>query len=180
MKRLEDLIARKLLTEEQLRGKVQELGARITADYKGFQEEIIFICLLRGSIIFTADLCRAVKLPAKLEFMSVSSYGDSNISSREVKIVKDIEDTIMDKHVIIIEDIIDTGRTLKKIKEILLTREPKSLKICTLLDKPTRREVQVDVDYVGFEIPDEFVVGYGLDYAQNYRTLPYVGVVKTN
>lgn len=178
MKKIEDLIAGKLLTEEQLQFRIKELGEQITKEYKGINEEIILIGLLRGSVIFLSDLCREVKLPIKIDFMSVSSYGDSHVSSREVKIKKDLDENILDKHIIIIEDIIDTGRTLKKVKEMLLAREPKSLKICTLLDKPTRREVEVKVDYVGFEIPDEFVVGYGLDYAQNYRSLPYIGLVK--
>lgn len=177
-KKLESLIESKLLTEEQLKNRVMELGAQITKDYENVEEDLIILCLLRGSLIFTADLCREIKLPLKMDFMGVSSYGDGAVSTREVKIVKDLDETIKNKHVIIVEDIIDTGRTLKKIKEVLESRGPKSVKICTLLDKPSRREVEVDVDYAGFEIPDKFVVGYGLDYAQNYRALPYIGIVK--
>lgn len=177
-KDLPEIIERKLLTEEELKNKVAELGAQITKDYKDVKEDIIVVCLLKGSIIFTADLCREIKLPLKLDFMGVSSYGDGTTSSREVKIVKELDERIHDKHLLIVEDIIDTGRTLKKIKEILQDRGVKSIKICTLLDKPSRREVEVEVDYVGFEIPDEFVVGYGLDFAQNHRALPYIGIVK--
>ncbi|MBP6322407.1 MAG: hypoxanthine phosphoribosyltransferase, partial [Fusobacteriaceae bacterium] len=127
--------------------------------------------------LFMADLCREIKLPLKMDFMSVSSYGDEFESSREVKIMKELDESIMDKHVLIIEDIVDTGRTLEKVKQILLNREPKSFKVCTLLDKPSRREAEIVPDYIGFTIPDEFVLGYGLDFKQEYRNIPYVAVM---
>ncbi len=170
-----------LISEEEVRDKVIQLAQKIREDYSS-QEEIIFVALLRGSVIFLSDLAREIQdYDIKLDFMTVSSYGKSTESSRDVKIKKDLEDDIKDKHVIIVEDIIDTGFTLKKVYEMLSLREPKSLEICTLLDKPERREVEVDVKYTGFKIPDEFVVGYGIDYAEKHRNLKYIGkVVKTN
>jgi hypoxanthine phosphoribosyltransferase len=170
-----------LISEEEVRDKVIQLAQKIREDYSS-QEEIIFVALLRGSVIFLSDLARELQdYDIKLDFMTVSSYGKSMESSRDVKIKKDLEDDIKDKHVIIVEDIIDTGFTLKKVYEILSLREPKSLEICTLLDKPERREVEVNVKYTGFKIPDEFVVGYGIDYAEKHRNLKYIGkVVKTN
>ncbi|MGL5124329.1 MAG: hypoxanthine phosphoribosyltransferase [Fusobacteriaceae bacterium] len=170
-------VCKTLITKEEIATKVKELGKIITEDYKNLEEEFIVVCLLKGSVLFMADLCREIKLPMKMDFMSVSSYGDAFESSKEVKIKKELDENIMGKHVIIIEDIIDTGRTLKKITEILKMREPKSIKICTLLDKPTRREVEVAVDYRGFVIPDEFVLGYGLDFKQEYRNLPEIVVM---
>ncbi|MGL4534096.1 MAG: hypoxanthine phosphoribosyltransferase [Fusobacteriaceae bacterium] len=170
-------ICKQLITEEQIKERVKQLGAQITEDYKNFQEDLVVVCLLRGSIIFMSDLCREIKLPLKMDFMAVSSYGDELESSREVKINKELDEQIMGKNVLVIEDIIDTGRTLRKISDILATRDPKSLKIVTLLDKPSRREVEVLVDYVGFEIPDEFVLGYGLDFKQEYRNIPYIAVM---
>lgn len=170
-------ISKILLSKEDIKKRVEELGAQITKDYSEVPEEIILVCLLRGSSIFMADLAREIGLSVKLDFMSVSSYGDAKVSSTEVKILKELDEQIMDKHVIVVEDIIDTGRTLRKIKDVLSTRNPKTLKICTLLDKPSRREVEVEVDYVGFSIPDEFVIGYGLDYRQEGRNLPYIGIV---
>ncbi|MGL5055697.1 MAG: hypoxanthine phosphoribosyltransferase [Fusobacteriaceae bacterium] len=170
-------ISKKLITEEQLKARIIELGAQITEDYKNEKEDIILVCLLKGSIMFMADLCREIKLPIKFDFMSVSSYGDEFESSREVKIVKELDEHILDKHVIIVEDIVDTGRTLQKVKQILINREPKSFKICTLLDKPSRRETEIVPDYIGFTIPDEFVLGYGLDFKQEYRNIPYVAVM---
>lgn len=170
-------ISKKLFTEEQLKARIVELGAKITEDYKDTKEELIIVCLLKGSILFMADLCREIKLPLKMDFMSVSSYGDEFESSREVKIIKELDESIIDRHVIIIEDIVDTGRTLKKVGDILKAREPKSFKICTLLDKPSRRETDVIPDYIGFVIPDEFVLGYGLDFKQEYRNIPYVAVM---
>lgn len=168
---IEELLSRKVIAE-----KVKELGARIQEDFKD-AEDIILVGLLRGSTIFLADLVREIDLDAKLDFMVVSSYGNSMNSSREVKINKDLEEDIHGKNVILIEDIIDTGFTLEKVRELLLLREPERLAICTLLDKPERREVQVPVDYVGFKIPDVFVIGYGIDYAQKHRNLPYLGKV---
>lgn len=170
-----------LISEEEIRAKVIQLAQKIREDYSS-QEEIIFVALLRGSVIFLSDLARELQdYDIKLDFMTVSSYGKSMESSRDVKIKKDLEDDIKDKNVIIVEDIIDTGFTLKKVYEMLSLREPSSLEICTLLDKPERREVEVNVKYTGFKIPDEFVVGYGIDYAEKHRNLKYIGkVVKSN
>jgi len=170
-------IARKLYTEEQIAIRTKELGARITEDFKDKDGDIIIACLLKGSVVFMADLCRSIELPIKMDFMSVSSYGDEMVSSREVKIVKDLDENIMGKHVIVVEDIIDSGLTLKKVMKLLGNRDPKSLSICTLLSKEARREADIKVEYIGFDIEDEFVVGYGLDFAQEYRNLPYVGVM---
>ncbi len=164
-----------MLSRETLAERVVELGKEISNEYKG--KELILVGLLRGSVIFLSDLVRELDLDAKLDFMVVSSYGNDMESSRDVKILKDLEEQIEGKSVLIVEDIIDTGYTLKKVAKILKLRKPESLKICTLLDKPERRLVNVDVDYVGFKIPDEFVVGYGIDYAQSHRNLPYVGKV---
>lgn len=166
-----------MISKEDIAAKVKELATQITNDYNN-SDEIILIALLRGSVVFLADLAREIEIDdVKLDFMVVSSYGNSMESSRDVKIKKDIEDSIADKNVIIVEDIIDTGFTLSRVKDILTLREPKSLKICTLLDKPDRREAKVDVDYIGFTIPDEFVVGYGIDYAEKHRNLPFIGRV---
>lgn len=169
--RIEELISAAELAE-----KVTELGARIQADYAGI-DEIILVGLLRGSAVFLADLARVLDLDARIDFMVVSSYGNSMDSSREVKITKDLEENVRGRHVMIVEDIIDTGFTLEKVREYLELREPASVRICTLLDKPERREVEVPVDYVGFTIPDVFVIGYGIDYAQRHRNLPFVGKV---
>jgi len=166
-----------MISKEEIAEKVAELGARVTKKYKE-SEELVLIGLLRGSVIFMADLARELKLEnVRLDFMTVSSYGDSMTSSRDVKIKKDIEDSIKGKDVLIVEDLIDTGFTLSKVVEILKIREPKSLSICTLLDKPVRREANVDVEFSGFKIPDEFIVGYGIDYAEKHRELPFIGKV---
>ena len=171
-----------LISKEQISEKIKELANQIKKDLGteiNNHNEIIFVGLLRGSTIFLSDLVRELNIDeAKIDFMVVSSYGNDMNSSRDVKIKKDLEEDILDKNIIIVEDIIDTGHTLKKVKEMLELRNPKSIKICTLLDKPERREVDINVDYTGFKIPDEFVVGYGIDYAQKHRTLPYVGIVK--
>lgn len=166
------------LTEKEVRNRVKELAMEITRDYSG--ESVLLVGLLRGSAIFLADLAREIedsKVELTMDFMSVSSYGNSMESSREVKILKDLEENVDNRHILIVEDIVDTGRTLREVSKILSTRNPKSIKICTLLDKPDRREVDIEVDYIGFKIPDFFVVGYGIDYAQKHRTLPYVGKV---
>ena len=161
------------ISEEDILKRVEELAKEIDKDFEG--EEVLLIGLLRGSVVFLSDLCRKLKTADTLDFMVVSSYGNGMESSRNVKIIKDLEENVKGRNVLIVEDIIDTGNTLKKIIE---TREPKKIKIVTLLDKPERREVDdIEVDYVGFKIPDEFVVGYGIDFAQKYRTLPYVGIV---
>lgn len=166
-----------MFTESEIKQRVLELAQQIDEKYKGCDNQLLLIGLLRGSFIFMADLTRAITVEHEVDFMTASSYGDSMQSNRDVKILKDLDEDIQGKHVLIVEDIIDTGNTLSKVRDILLLREPKSLEICTLLDKPSRREVDVPVKYVGFSIPDEFVVGYGIDYAQHYRHLPYVGKV---
>lgn len=167
---------RVLVSEEEVDAKVRELGAIISKDYEG--KEIHLICVLKGGIFFTCELAKRITVPVTLDFMSVSSYGEGTISSGRVKIVKDLDDPIVGKDVLIVEDIIDSGRTLNYLIDMLKARIPASIKICTLLDKPERRVTDVEVDYVGFNIPDEFVVGYGLDYVQKYRNLPYVGVIE--
>ncbi|NLL69964.1 MAG: hypoxanthine phosphoribosyltransferase [Epulopiscium sp.] len=169
-------IAEVLVTEEQLAKKVEELGKQISKDYEG--EEITVIGILKGSNIFLGDLVRKITVPVYLDFMVVSSYGNSAQTSGVVRILKDLDDDIEGKNVLIVEDIIDTGLTLAYLKHNLLRRNPKSLKICTLLDKPARREVDLSIDYKGFDIPDEFIVGYGIDYAERYRNLPFVGILK--
>lgn len=164
------------LSEEKVVKKIEEMGAQISAEYG--DETVCLICILKGSVFFTVELAKRITSPVELEFMCVSSYGGDTKSSGVVKIVKDLDVSIEGKNVIVIEDIIDSGRTLSYLLENLSTRKPKSLKLCTLLDKPERRVVEVNVDYVGFQIPDEFVVGYGLDYDQKYRNLPYIGYVE--
>ena len=166
----------KMIDTATLAEKVKELGNTIEKEY-AHAEEILLVGLLRGSTVFLADLARHIDLDARFDFMVVSSYGNSMDSSRDVHINKDLEEEIHGRHVIIVEDIIDTGYTLQKVKDILELRNPASLRICTLLDKPDRREVEVHVDYVGFTIPDVFIVGYGIDYAQKHRNLPYIGKV---
>lgn len=166
-----------MIAESEIKQRVKELGQQISADYKNSSNELVLVGLLRGSFIFMADLSRAIEVGHEVDFMTASSYGNSLNSNRDVKILKDLDEDINGKDVLIIEDIIDTGNTLTKVKEILQLRNPRSLAICTLLDKPSRREVPVEVKYIGFSIPDEFVVGYGIDYAQHYRHLPYIGHV---
>lgn len=167
---------RVLLTEEDVDKRVRELGTQISKDYEG--KEIRLICVLKGGVFFTCELAKRITVPVSFDFMSVSSYGDGTKSSGIVRIVKDLDDSIENKDVLVVEDIVDTGRTLSYLLENLKSRKPNSLKLCTLLDKPDRRVVDVDVEYTGFSIPDEFVVGYGLDYAQKYRNLPYIGIVE--
>ncbi|RZR37661.1 hypoxanthine phosphoribosyltransferase [Vibrio vulnificus] len=165
-----------MISEQTVQERVRELGKQITAHYQG-SEDLVLVGLLRGSFVFMADLARAIELTHQVDFMTASSYGNTMESSRDVRILKDLDDDIKGKDVLIVEDIIDTGNTLNKIKEILSLREPKSIEICTLLDKPSRREVPVPVKWIGFEIPDEFVVDVGIDYAQKYRHLPFIGKV---
>ncbi len=164
------------LSEEKITKRIAEIGAEISELYG--DEPICLICILKGSIFFTVELAKRITSPVELEFMCVSSYGDDSKSSGIVKITKDLDVSIEGKNVLVVEDIIDSGRTLSYLLQNLKTRNPKSLRLCTLLDKPDRRVAKVDVDYVGFEIPDEFVVGYGLDYAQKYRNLPYIAYVE--
>lgn len=165
-----------LLSEEKVDARIKELAEQITEDYKG--KELHMICILKGSVFFTCELAKRIALPVSLDFMSVSSYGSDTKSSGVVRIIKDLDESIKGKDVIVIEDIVDSGNTLSYLLEMLNDRKPASLKLCTLLDKPERRRKPVHVDYTGFQIPDEFVVGYGLDYDQKYRNLPYVGIVK--
>ncbi|MCI4187217.1 hypoxanthine phosphoribosyltransferase [Dickeya dianthicola] len=166
-----------LISEPEVKARVAELGRQISEHYRNSGNDMVLVGLLRGSFVFMADLCRAIDLSHEVDFMTASSYGGGMNSSRDVKILKDLDEDIRGKDVLIVEDIIDSGNTLSKVREILQLREPKSLAICTLLDKPSRREVQVPVEWIGFSIPDEFVVGYGIDYAQRYRHLPFIGKV---
>lgn len=165
-----------LIPREEVEKKIKELGEQISKDYAG--KEIHLICVLKGGVFITCELAKNITLPLSMDFMSVSSYGDETTSSGRVKIIKDLDDTIEGKDVLIVEDIIDSGNTLKYLVELLNCRKPNSIRICTLLDKPDRRLTEVDVDYIGFQIPDKFVVGYGLDYTQKYRNLPYIGVIE--
>lgn len=167
---------RVLLSEEEVGKKIREIGEQISKDYEG--KTVHLICVLKGGVFFTCELAKRITVPVTMDFMSVSSYGDETSSSGVVRIVKDLDESLEGKDVLIVEDIIDSGRTLSHLLEILKQRNPNSLRLCTLLDKPERRVKDVNVDYVCFNIPDEFVVGYGLDYAQKYRNLPYIGVVE--
>ncbi|TCJ96244.1 hypoxanthine phosphoribosyltransferase [Volucribacter psittacicida] len=167
-----------LITQADVASRISELGHEISQYYQHQQaEKLIVVGLLKGSFMFMADLVRELQVPVIVDFMTTSSYGSGMTSNHDVRIAKDLEGDIKGEHVLIVEDIIDTGYTLQKVREILNLREPKSLSICTLLDKPSRREVEVPVDWIGFSIPDEFVVGYGIDYAQHYRHLGYIGKV---
>jgi hypoxanthine phosphoribosyltransferase len=166
-----------MIPEDEIAKRIAELGQQITEQYKDSGSDMVLVGLLRGSFMFMADLCRKIEVSHEVDFMTASSYGSGMSSTRDVRILKDLDEDIRGKDVLIVEDIIDSGNTLSKVSEILSLRQPKSLAICTLLDKPDRREVEVPVEYVGFTIPDEFVVGYGIDYAQRYRHLPYVGKV---
>ncbi|OOF43550.1 hypoxanthine phosphoribosyltransferase [Rodentibacter rarus] len=167
-----------LISESDVKARIAALGEEITTFYQQKSiNKLIVVGLLRGSFMFMADLVRELKLPVEIEFMTTSSYGSGMTTNHDVKISKDLEGDIRGEHVLIVEDIIDTGYTLEKVREILNLRDPASLTICTLLDKPSRREVSVPVEWVGFEIPDEFVVGYGIDYAQRHRNLGYIGKV---
>ena len=165
-----------LYTEEDLRRRIRELGAQIAADYAG--RTPMLVSVLRGSYIFMADLTRAIDLDLTVDFMAVSSYGAGTVSSGQVEIKKDLSDSIEDRDLIIVEDILDSGNTLYYLMDVLRARKPASIRICTLMDKPKRRVKPITADYVGFTIPDAFIVGYGLDYAEKYRNLPYVGVLK--
>ena len=169
-------IDRILLSEEDLRKRVEQMGEQITADYAG--KDLLMICILQGSIIFTADLSRKIDLPIETDSMSVSSYGDAAVTSGSITIHKDVRIPVEGRHVLLIEDVIDSGITIKSLVELLEKRNPASLEVAAMLRKQNPEQVDVDVRYVGFECPDEFLVGYGLDYAQRYRTLPYVGVLK--
>ena len=169
-------VAEVLITGEQIEEKVCELGERITQDYAG--ERLLLVGVLRGAVVVMGDLMRCIDLPCEIDFMDISSYGSGTSSSGVVRILKDLEENITGRHVLIVEDIIDTGLTLSYLRRSLLTRGPASLEICALVTKPSRRRVELDVKYLGFEVPDEFVVGYGLDYAGAYRNLPDICVLK--
>jgi len=170
-------VAEVLVTGEQLQARIAELGAQVSRDYAG--QNPVLVCVLRGAVVFVADLMRQLDMPFEVDFMSVSSYGGKNTQSTGVvRILMDLGTNIENRPVLIVEDIIDTGRTLSYMMQNLQTRRPASIKVCALLDKPTRRQVYVPIAYVGFEIPDKFVVGYGLDFNEHYRNLPYVGVLK--
>ena len=165
-----------LLSEEEVDAKIKAIGEQISKDYAG--KQVHLVCVLKGGSFFMCELAKRITVPVSLDFMSVSSYGSETKSSGVVKIVKDLDEPIKGKNVLVVEDIVDSGRTLSYLLEILQKRGPKSMRLCTLLDKPERRVKDVHVDYVGFNIPDEFVVGFGLDYAQKYRNLPYIGCVE--
>ena len=171
-----EIIESILISEDRLMKRVEELGKEISEDFKG--EDILLVGLLKGSVIFLADLVRKVTVPCMIDFMSVTSYGNDIESSGEVRFLKDLDSDINGKNVVIVEDIIDTGLTLREVLKVLKARNPKTLKVCTLLNKVSRRLVDIAVDYNGFDIPDAFVVGYGLDYAQRYRNLNYIGILK--
>ncbi len=165
-----------IYSPEDIKKRVAEIGAQISKEYAG--KEIILVCILKGSYMFTADLSRAIDVPCSVEFMQVSSYSDGTVTSGSLKIIKDINVPVDNKHIIIIEDIIDTGITLYNLKKMFETRNPASMKICAFLDKPSRRKADIEADYVGYEVEDNFLVGYGLDYAQKYRNLPFVAILK--
>lgn len=166
-----------LISAEEIQAKVNELGNQINAYYANSDRELVLVGLLRGSVIFMADLCRTIEKPHELDFMTVSSYGSGTTSSRDVKILKDLDGEIRGKDVLVVEDIIDSGNTLSKVVEILETREPNSIKLCTLISKPSRREIDLEVEFLGFEVEDKFIVGYGLDYDQKYRHIPFIGEI---
>ena len=173
---MESMIKSTLVSEEDILAKVKELGKKISEDYKG--KDLLLVGILKGAVIFMSDLVRSIDIPVKLDFMAVSSYGKTAISTGEVRIIKDLDFSVENKDILIIEDIIDTGYTLAYLTDNLRKRGANSVKVCTLLNKPERRKVDVPVDYLGFDIPDEFVVGYGLDYAEMGRNLPFVAALK--
>jgi hypoxanthine phosphoribosyltransferase len=166
-----------LISETEIKARINHLAKEISQHFKD-TEKLVVVGLLRGSFIFIADLVRCLNLPLEVDFITASSYGNDMESSRQVRILKDLETTIKDRDVLVVEDIIDTGHTLYQVMDILRTRQPASLKVCTLLNKPSRREIEVGIDWVGFDIPDEFVIGYGIDYAQQGRNMPHIGYVR--
>ena len=176
MESMEQDVKKVLFTKEEIEARIVELGKQITKDYES-AKSLLVIGILKGSCVFFADLIRQLDLPLEIEFMSVSSYQDSSVSSGEVKITKDVSQSVAKRHVLFVEDIIDTGFTMSKVMEMFLERGAASVKLCSLLSKPDRRKVDIEIDYLGFTIPDEFVIGYGLDFAEKYRNLPYVGVL---
>ena len=173
---MHDDILKVLVTEEELKSKVAELGAQISRDYEG--KNLLLVSILKGAVVIMADLMRAVTIPCAIDFMQVSSYGSGTTTSGLVKIIKDLDADLSGRDVLIVEDILDTGVTLSNLVPMLKLRNPNSVRICAILDKPSRRKADIRADYTGFTVPDEFVVGYGLDYDEKYRNLPYVGVLK--
>lgn len=176
MNEMNTAIKEVLLSEKELDLKVKALGMKISKDYEG--EEVLLLCILKGGVVFMSDLARAISIPVSMDFMAVSSYGSSATSSGVVRILKDLGQSIEGKNIIIVEDIIDSGLTLNYLVSYLKARGPKSVEICTIMDKPDRREVEVEIKYQGFIVPNEFLVGYGLDYAEKYRNLPFVGILR--
>ncbi len=170
-------ITKILIKEEEIHAIVDRLGQEITKHYQEINEDLIVVGLLRGSFIFMADLVRKIHYPLTVDFMAITSYGDGSISSGDVKIIMDLDESAERKHILFVEDIIDTGNTFNKVIRMMNNRNPASVRVCTLLNKPSRRQVDVNIDFCGCDIPDEFVCGYGLDYAQKYRNLPYIGVL---
>lgn len=166
-----------MISSEEIQAKVKQLGEKINAHYAQSDKELVLIGLLRGSVIFMADLCRSIEKPHELDFMTVSSYGGGTVSTRDVKILKDLDGEIHGKDVLVVEDIIDSGNTLSKVVEMLKTRNPNSIELCTLVSKPSRREIDLEVKFLGFEVEDRFIVGYGLDFDQKYRHLPFIGEI---
>lgn len=173
---LEQDVAKVLISEEQIRARVKELAQEISRDYAG--KDLVLVCILKGGVTFLADLMRELTIPHAIDFMAISSYGMATVSSGVVRILKDLDQNISGKHILIVEDIVDTGRTLHYIISNLQTRHPASVAVCTLLSKPSRREIDIPLKYVGFEVPNEFVIGYGLDYGEKYRNLRFIGVLK--
>lgn len=171
-----DDIEKVLISENELADIVKRLGKQISEDYR--DKNLLMVSILKGSVIFMADLMRAIDIPCSIDFMAVSTYGDKTKSSGVVRILKDLDSSIEGKDILIVEDILDSGKTLNYIQELLLARNPNSIRICTLFDKPERREVDLYAEYIGAQVPNEFIVGYGLDYAQYYRNVPYIGVLK--
>lgn len=169
------VLAGKLIGAEELQGRVRELGEQISRDFAG--QEVLVIGILKGAFVFCADLMRTLSVATQVDFMAVSSYGNSTESSGVIRIVKDLDSSVEGRHVLLVEDIVDSGLTLRYLREYLEHQHPASLKVCVLLDKPSRRKTQVVVDYTGFQIPDEFIVGYGIDFAERYRNLPYIGLI---
>lgn len=164
-----------LLSEEEIAAKVAELGAQINRDYSG--KDLLIIGILKGAFVFTADLVRSLEVPCQIDFMAVSSYGNATESSGVIRILKDLDASVTGRHVLLVEDIVDSGLTLRYLREYLQRQDPASLAVCVLLDKPSRRKTEVEIEYCGFAIPDEFIVGYGIDYAEQYRHLRYIGIV---
>lgn len=173
---MDEDIKKILITEKDIKNRIAELGKEIEDRYKG--KFPLFVCILRGAFMFLADLAREINIPLSIDFMAISSYGGKTESSGQVKILKDLDTPIDGRHVLIIEDIVDSGLTMDSVTRLLKTRKPKSMAICTLLDKRERRKIKIDVDFFGFSIPNEFVVGYGLDFEEKYRNLPYIGILK--